>query len=541
MQLSKVLNPTADYSKRFVFWVGRKLKQLLLHIIKHPLGSIFWVVKAYLALMFLSIFVACSFGAFAEVPSDLSDYKLPKTGDSFCAETTHPATSVFTTYACESTKSSATSKAAPLYAAQLASLCSQVAMRKNCSVTVASTTETSAEFNLRYDQIVYQDSKTGEEILSPQNLPNYRSTTFSFKLSQLKSCPPDAFPLYTLAHTVNNEMRCYKPISDAKKCWPAGGDWEFAPQYFFTHGSSSMETICALKDDNSGQKCPWKKVGTGVYVPHPTSTRNCTNDPNPPEPPAPNPDPAKCVTGGNGLKVCDANPNEKCTANSTGALSCSAKCGYVNNQFFCFDNPNQPNLDPSLPDKDPLNPVDDSLPDASKLIADMTKGDFKGVLKGAEGRLDNLLTEIQNGNKTTEAQLDQLLKKEGNDSKDDALLKSIDENTNAIKESLQGDGNNQGGTKPEFTEPQNNWSQRNFGTIMKEKADQILALPLFTSVRGFFNVSFGGSCPTYSVSVWVFEIQIDQFCSAQMTALWPYIKAVVLLLCSFFAIRIALL
>lgn len=552
MQLSKVLK-VPNWLKLFSFWLGRKVKALLIYIVKHPLGSIFWVVKAYLALMFLTLFVACSFGAFATDIPTLETKPAKKTLGFTCNawfnDRTYGPYSGATLGECFEAGSTflSTLIQLPPASATIVNGAQTVNITRSFeSLNQTGTTSASVGYKVTEQSTTTTCGANAASNWQPvctTSSPSIFTFTIGGVVNLLQQtevylCPPDGFPEYSEGPLANNT--CSKPTPRPQPCWPDGGDWSTLPQFFFS--DSSSDKICTFND--KGLNCPWKKSSKGVFVPDPQSPLDC--DALPPEPPPPPPD---CKVGGNGMKVCMADPNDRCTTiqepNKVPVTTCDAKCGYVNGVFACFDHPLENPNDPSLPDKDPLKPVDDNITDPSKALSDMVKSDFKDILGGAEDRLDNLLTSAENSQKSNDALIGNLTaaQREGN-----RKLASIDENTKGIKENTKGildalksEGDISGGEKPEFTEPKNNWETRNFGTILKAKGDELIALPLFTSVRNFFNVSFGGNCPQYSVSVWVFDLSVDQFCNPTVNALWPYIRAVVLLVCSFFAIRIALL
>lgn len=555
MQSSKVLK-VIDWTKSFVLWIFRKIKALLWHVLKHPLGSIFWVIKAYLALVFLSVFVACSFGAFANTLDDVSDPKdfLEATKKQSCKPeivyaplTDERRESNNQNYLDWQQRVSAYSNSIcpPSDNTTRYDSCSRSMSMDyslpSCNSSVAVPIKRTITSNTNTSSYVYVDGN----YKWVANKPYSESQTYNdyFSVSQWK----DDDEYQCLNHEyiigpikVGDRQLCFKPKPKAQKCWPTGGAWQLVPMYHFS--DSGQDNVCALNDN--GENCPWKKSFRGSYVPDPKGTIDCDKTP-PEQPPK-----VDCKTGGNGMKICQADPNEKCTTksepNKVPVTSCGPTCGYVNGIFACFNEPNKHSNDPNLPDKKPLKAVDDNITDPNKSVADMVKADFKDIFGGAEDRLDNILTTAENSIESNESLLSDLLssQRDGN-----TKLSSIDENTNGINENTKGilealnaEGDIKGGEAPKLEDPKKNeWKTRNFGTIMKAKAEEIQKIPLFTSVKNFFNVSFGGTCPQYSVSVWVFEIQVDQFCSAQMNSLWPYIKAVVLLACSFLAVRIALL
>ena len=101
-------------------------------------------------------------------------------------------------------------------------------------------------------------------------------------------------------------------------------------------------------------------------------------------------------------------------------------------------------------------------------------------------------------------------------------------------------------TKPDaYTEIlEFDWDENNFGTVMEKHIDEMQKLPLFSAIDGFFDTSFGGTCPVWETNVSVmqasFNVRIDQFCSSAVQSILPYIRAILMLVAGFFAWRIAI-
>lgn len=550
MQLLKVSNLLLDASKSFLTWLYTKFKTLLFYILKHPLGSLFWLVKAYLALMFLSIFVACSFGAFAAVVDDLDtkpakQTKLVKCRGSYAPKAINIDGAGLTFLECATNVRQTLSGHLSLPPAHQEVQNGAATIIVDRSFAPLNCTESSCDAGYKVTETTSTRTCTGVngvpfcETGKPSTSSFFISAPINLTLKEDGYiCPPDGFPDYT--QLIKEKNLCHKPLPREQPCWKSDGAWRGTPPIYIT--DSQKDNICAFNDE--GLNCPWKKVSRGIYEPDPRSPLNCDNEK--PEPPPP---PVDCKVAGDGSKICKADPNERCSTvtepNKVPVTSCDEKCGYLNGEFVCFARPNDPIEDPNTPDKDPLKNPDDNITDPSKKMSDMLKSDLKDIFGGAEDRLDNLLTSSENSQKGNEGLLRSLTnaQREGN-----KKLGGIEENTKGIEEgvkkisdALSGELQTEGGDKPDFEETKNDWKERNFGTILKAKGDELMALPLFKSIDNFFDVSFGGTCPTYSVSVWVFDLSVDQFCGPTMANIWPYIRAVCLLLCSFLAIRIALL
>lgn len=78
-----------------------------------------------------------------------------------------------------------------------------------------------------------------------------------------------------------------------------------------------------------------------------------------------------------------------------------------------------------------------------------------------------------------------------------------------------------------------------FGSVLTEFVGKVQQTPIASQTSSFLTFHASGSCPRWSVSVWVFDIDIDQLCNGDIP--WNAIKAVILAAAGFFAFRIALL
>lgn len=541
MQRLKVFLVTAIKS------VLAKLKRLAIHIFKHPFGSIWWAIKMYFALMFFSLFVACSFGAFASTPTT-GTCKVGTPLEGVGCVTTAPIKSRYTIKWNNLSGSGQTAIEArdSLLSAwgSLSNVCnvngttSREVIEKYPLVEPSPPKNTSTGFKGRTtcNYTVFNTTTKTDEAKTSKSEASYTGISIIYGSGAV--CPPEGvYKDFTLSHTKEDGTElCYKPF-DIESCF-ADPKYSVANQYHFAPQDAGKGSIC-VDTDNIGL-CPFVELdgGKGVFVPDRDSTFPCGEEP--PSTPMPPPEPPEnCTTTPSGMKVCKEDPNDKCTANSSGALSCGESCGYMNNVFVCFENPDVDPEQPEEPDV-PRPPKDDNIENPDKPIADMLKKDFKDVQRGVESRLDGFAADMANLIKTEKAAKDQENK---NSAQGNKLLNSINQNTaDTVKELKKINEGTVAGSieKPEFGE-KNDWNQRNFGTVLKGKVDELGNLPIIKSATAFFDVSFAGSCPVYNVSVWVFEIQIDQFCSAEMQAIFPYIKAVVLLIAAFLAFRVAFL
>ncbi|MDD4864849.1 MAG: virulence factor TspB C-terminal domain-related protein [Alishewanella agri] len=172
------------------------------------------------------------------------------------------------------------------------------------------------------------------------------------------------------------------------------------------------------------------------------------------------PEEPECSIGGNGMEVCPADPNEKCSSyqhEGKTFYDCPSNCGFIQDQFFCTT---EPDSDGEIPDMSkcfkvatgwacpPDSPTpDDNIDNPEKTLPDMTKGDFKETNKGVETRLDAtnlLLGDIAGTGEATNQGIADLNAKA---LAANGILSQIRQNTGAtagntadIKDALTGDG-----------------------------------------------------------------------------------------------------
>jgi hypothetical protein len=89
----------------------------------------------------------------------------------------------------------------------------------------------------------------------------------------------------------------------------------------------------------------------------------------------------------------------------------------------------------------------------------------------------------------------------------------------------------------------NDYEVRNYGTVIEAGVNQMKEGALFIAVDEFFEVSFSGSCPTYSADVAFMNtsVVLDHWCRPVMSDIWPMIQAIMILGFSFLAFRVAVL
>ena len=115
------------------------------------------------------------------------------------------------------------------------------------------------------------------------------------------------------------------------------------------------------------------------------------------------PEDPKCFRGGNGMLICESNPDEKCTKTDSSQIgasgeplpvysNCQAGCGFVVDKFMCGEEPSGvPNFELCEVTQTGYacpSEKNDQIADATKQTQDMTKQDFKDVNIGVESRQD---------------------------------------------------------------------------------------------------------------------------------------------------------
>lgn len=101
-----------------------------------------------------------------------------------------------------------------------------------------------------------------------------------------------------------------------------------------------------------------------------------------------------------------------------------------------------------------------------------------------------------------------------------------------------GDGiggpNGEGGEGQDWYTP----GEDTFESVLTQFAAAVKQTPIASQATKFLTFRASGGCPQWSVSVWVFDIDIDQLCSGDIP--WDAIRAVILAAAAFLAFRIAL-
>ncbi|QOI66677.1 hypothetical protein [Alteromonas phage phiAFP1] len=337
------------------------------------------------------------------------------------------------------------------------------------------------------------------------------------------------YPDHTIQGTANGQDRCFTAydLSDYDTC---------STNNDVIASSSGPEQVCRELSD--GSKCAMEKYSVnGAYAySQMLEPSTCFDGPiaiNPYEEDTDTPpqDDDGCLDMGNGVSACEADPNTTCPNGQ-----CPTGCGTFDigggPVFVCLssDEPEEPEtIDPI----ETVEPIDitgeeyDTIRGTNQLLA--TQGAHIATMTaiGQEQRAEQVRTTTAvNGVGT---KLDQQT----------TLLREIKENMEEGEEEPTASANFGDGKLYEA----NDYDQRNYGTVLISAVDEMKASPIYQSVDGFFEISLSGTCPTYTASVPYLNtnITIDQFCSQTMNSIWPLVKAIILLVFSFLAFRVAVL
>ncbi len=97
-----------------------------------------------------------------------------------------------------------------------------------------------------------------------------------------------------------------------------------------------------------------------------------------------------------------------------------------------------------------------------------------------------------------------------------------------------GEGEGSGGEGQDWYTP----GDDTFESVLTQFAADVKQTPIASKTTNFLTFRASGACPRWSVSVWVFDIDIDQLCSGNIP--WDAIRAVILAAAAFLSFRIAL-
>jgi hypothetical protein len=377
------------------------------------------VLALLLTGLFLSFF-ASSEGEYF----DTRDPKPAKDGLLVCLSAARPNIGGTKQYGCDSSASSAFSKALNAYLGDkngAPNLCTGACLTASYAVATQSP-PTSATFTLNYTEKIN---------IKPDGSYDTHSGSASggfvnFSQEQTTGLVCD-YPEHTIGPLTYNGIanQCFKPKPVMDCPTEANGN------LMFHVGQKGGGSACVTMDN--GSICPFTESSTaGYYTPNYGDPQACAikdgEDPNAKD---------DCSPNGAGQLVCKADPSEKCTA-SNGFLQCEEGCGYLNDVFMCFPDPEEPDEpdEPDVPDPTP----DDDITDPNKPMADMVKSDFKDVMKGVETRLNSTkkeLEDVQKNNDKNTKSLNEALK--GLGSKIDKTNNKLDGIQDTLDDTLYGE------------------------------------------------------------------------------------------------------
>lgn len=576
---------------------GRWLWKLFLHILKHPIKSVIWFVKVYLLLMLFALLVTFSLGSHAAelnceagetplpmvggcgVPSleqtcELKDIVVPGQwgfGSPYVYSSVAAIKSKITEsdyvndgpYPCSHSQTRVHHTSQTTTISGLDVSCPAGGLtQESRPVTITKTTERVGSTGSATTPLVCTVSDLPPLVNQGQHMFMYR-----FEISDEPSCPDThpIGPVFVDDGVVIGNFCYRKPSSPPCDCSDLNGESSYTYQSLITEKGTytqSNQPQCLDVGDGSDPDSPaclcqiiagkwfvqpvfvngqemdrWKPLPTpeqdgqsGIFTGHSCAGEEET-------PPA---EKENCVIMKNGQKYCTADKSEKCVV-INGVQQCQSGCGTINGEFVCVES------DEDNPD-DPLEDPDDNITDPDKPLNDMTKDDFKEINKGIESRLDIIAQLMQRNTDKIGAGTSAVTSKIDGTNK---LLGDIKGTLEGIADELSGDGEGDGvgGVEystdilEEFVNP-NDWEQKNFQTVATAFKERMQQAPVINAVQQFFEVSFSGSCPTWSTTVDMpfggqFNVNIDQLCSDAMTSIWPMIRAIIILIFSFLAFRVA--
>ena len=561
--------------------------KVVFHIIKHPIKSVIWFVKVYLLLMALALLITFSLGSQAselnceggETPlishggcgitaPDVSCKILSMNGTNFGGAVVYTGNSIegYT----QKVSSYNISESPPLGCHDSPTRVEINTHTASFSCSEASYGQTSFTKPYQYTRSIthqYWVVSPCRPVTQHQTATRDRVMTYTLEWSDETECP-DSHPIGPISiddgQTVGNF--CYRVPEPAPcDCSALNGESSYTYQSLLakkgTYSNANMPQCLETGDstDPDSPSCLCQIIATkwfsqtatinGVeydrWQPLPTAEQNgqsgiftgqsCAGEEETP----PN-EKENCVVMKNGQKYCLADKSEKCVV-INGVQQCQSGCGTINGEFVCVES------DEDNPD-DPLEDPDDNITDPDKPLNDMTKDDFKEINRGIESRLDIIAQLMQRNTDKIGAGTSAVTSKIDGTNK---LLGDIKGTLEGIADELSGDGEGDGAggveystdILEEFVNP-NDWEQKNFQTVATAFKERMQQAPVINAVQQFFEVSFSGSCPTWSTSVGMpfggqFDINIDQLCGDAMTSIWPAIRAIIILIFSFLAFRVA--
>jgi len=302
--------------------------------------------------------------------------------------------------------------------------------------------------------------------------------------------------------------------------------------------STSPDKVCLSKPD--GSKCAMNKYSVNGQFAYsqalePSSCYEGEYAVNPyEEPPITPPVGDSCQDIGGGVDFCPTDPSNVCHP-ITG--ECPTGCGSFgiggNSVFGCLKDQNS-TCDPtqevcSTPDTPdtPDDVVVDPILDPEDPRFQTTEG-TNTLIAGTNQRLTNISSGIQENTQAVRT-----------------VSTGIGQATQGIEEIKEELSTTKSVGFPDAGElhTANDYETRNYGTVMQAAIAQMQQAELSKAVNEFFEVSLTGSCPIYTANVPYLNstITIDQFCGSVMNQVWPIIRVIILLVFSILAFRVAVL
>ena len=572
--LARVSNPLKD-----------KIKPVFQYVLKHPFKTIFFLGKAYLLLMLFAFFLAFSSNVFSAEPQCEAGETYsaefgcgkPITGESCQIKALNgrnfSGTVIYSGNAVEGysnalagyNKTNTGGTACPwtyqdVYTHTFDFSCSEVANGTTAIYKPYNVIFTRTGSTRSYNS---QTSSCVETDVGQSQTASFQMLV-SIEWQQNPQCPIS----HPNMQQFNDETYCFRPYVPPCDCKDLNGEGAYTYQSFLAapdaYSQESPPQCLSINDStdpaipscncqivatkwfsslanvNGVEMTRWQPLPTPQGEPSGIYTGRACGEEETETPPA---EKENCITMKNGVEMCVQEKANKCIV-LDGIEQCESGCGTKNGEFICTTAPDDNNVnDPDAPNKE----IDDEITDPDKLSDQMTKTDYKEINKGIETRLDLLAQLVERGNNKA------VVGGSANGSKIDSTNRLLGEINDKLGE-ISEDGETEEPTAgqpdystdalEEFVTP-NDWETKNFGTVMQAATERMKQAPVFTAVDSFFNVSITGSCPAWSTSVVIYgttlDINFDQYCAPAMADIWPIIRAVLILVFSYFAFREAVL
>lgn len=494
-------------------WVFHKL----LFVIKHPVKTIIWIVKFYISLILFVFFMVASFSAFAQsIYDNLQTQPLvSETVFNYNVTISHPGNlwHVFDPDLDGQIPSAdwlgALSKLEELCKADLGD-------HTGHGVTVTNYTG-NHRTDPRYLDFQCQGTWTSSDGEDSGSLSSSH-LLFAYSSTVAQVCDANS-------QLVNGNCYLVADILSNDTC-PTGGA-DILP---INGADLSNGFVCQTKQD--GSSCKYVMDSSNEFLVSDPEGTACYVDPNVNQwsdtglnqPTSPT---GQCQDIGNGVTACPEDPNNVCPNGQ-----CLSGCGNVTwggqTQFMCLsdDTDNDGIGDYADPDID-----GDGIPNNQDPDADGDGQDDPDYGQGnGSGTVNNVVVTVNNSGVESEVR---------------AVKNAVDQQTQELKDEMTTAKTVDFTVSQELQDmtAENDYETKNFGTVMEEHVNEMKQSPIFTAVDGFFDVTFTGTCPIYSTSVPYIgaTITIDHFCKEPMTTLWPIIQAIILLVFTFIAFRVAIL